>query len=193
MAWRGVTQKGGRHPSLAYPRAQDIRTGSDRGLGGSRGASEADSPQTHLQVPQSWTGSRRGSQGRLLSSLCNTRGVPSPPARTGAALGGQVAAWGSCLLSGPLTASAAPWAEGPEWEAQAWWGRSLGSREPLPACPFTSLRAGSHGQGGAEGPGVQARLGIHGMVQSSGSLASSALPRPLLLCPGGGKEVLEKY
>ena len=136
-------------------------------------------------------GSWRGSQGHLLSSLHNTTGVPSPPARTGAALGGQVAAWGSCLLSGPQTASVAPRAEGPEWEAQARWGRSLGSREPLPACPFTSLRAGSHGQGGAEGPGVQARLSIHGMVQSSRSPASSALPRPLLLCPGGGKEVLE--
>lgn len=183
-------RKGGRPcPSLAYPRAQDIRTGSDRGLGGSRGASEGDSPQTHLQVLQSCTGSWHGSQGHLLSALCNTTGVRCPPARTGAALGGQVEAWGSCLLSGPLTASAAPRAEGPGREAQAEWGWSTGSQEPLPACPFTFLRAGSHGQSGAGGAGVQAPLGIHGTVQSSGSPASSALPRPLPLCPG--KEVLE--
>lgn len=159
--------------------------------GGSRGASEGDFPQTHLQIPQSWTGRQRGSQGRLPSALCNTAGVRCPPARTGAALGVQVAAWGSCLLSGPLIASTAPWAEGPRQKHRQggvshWDARSL----CLPR-PVTSLRAGSCGQGRAKGPGVQAPLGIHGRVQSSGSPASSALPRPPPLCPGGGKEVLE--
>lgn len=188
-----MRQEGRPCPSLAYPRAEDIRTGRDRGLGGagSRGASEGDFPQTHLQIPQSWTGRQRGSQGRLLSALCKAAGVRCPPARTGAALGGQVAAWGSCLLSGPLIASAAPRAEGPRQKRRQggvshWDARSL----CLP-CPVNSLRAGSRDQGGAEGPEVQAPLGNHGRVQSSESLASSALPRPLPLCPGGGKEVLE--
>ena len=177
VAWSGVMRQGSRPcPSLAYPRAEDIRTGSDRGLGGSRGASEGDFPQTHLQIPQSWTGRQRGSQGCLLSALCNTAGVRCPPARTGAALGGQVAAWGSCLLSGPLIASAAPRAEGPRQKRRQgrvshWDARSL----CLPR-PVTSLKAGSRDQGGAKSPEVQAPLGNHRRVQSSGS--PPALPSP---------------